>query len=75
MAFSLENKCKIFANANGKCERCGKQLVFENHDEGERGAWEAHHRLAASKGGGDEPSNGEALCLDCHKRTRTYGKS
>ena len=23
--------------------------------------------------GSDAPSNGEALCLDCHKKTRTYG--
>lgn len=75
MAFSSETKKAIFANANGRCERCGKQLVFENHFEGERGAWEAHHRVAVSKGGSDAPSNGEALCLDCHKNTRTYGRS
>ena len=73
MAFSDEAKREIFDNANGKCERCGEELVFENHTEGERGAWEAHHRTAVSSGGSDAPSNGEALCLDCHKKTRTYG--
>ena len=74
MAFSKEAMRKIFDNDHGKCERCGKHLVFENHEEGERGAWEAHHRTAKSSGGTDEPSNGEALCLECHKATRTYGK-
>ena len=75
MAFSDKVKREIFDNAKGKCERCGKQLVFDNHNEGERGAWEAHHRTAVHKGGNDTPSNGEALCLDCHKATRTYGKN
>ena len=73
MAFSDETRREIFDNANDKCERCGKELVFENHTEGERGAWEAHHRTAVSSGGSDAPSNGKALCLDCHKSTRTYG--
>lgn len=75
MAFSEETRRKIFDNAGGKCERCDKQLVFANHNEGERGAWEAHHRTAVSKGGDDTASNGEALCLDCHKETRSYGRS
>ena len=56
-----------------ECERCGKQLARNNHFEGEWGAWEAHHRVAVKSGGSDAPSNGEALCLDCHKKTRTYG--
>ena len=73
MAFSTKAKQEIFDNAHGKCERCGKKLVFDNHNEGERGAWEAHHRVAVHSGGSDLPSNGEALCLDCHKKTRTYG--
>lgn len=73
MAFSDTTKRLIFDNANGKCERCGKQLVFENHHEGQYGAWEAHHRTSVQAGGGDYASNGEALCLACHKNTRTYG--
>lgn len=73
MAFPAATKRKIFDNAHGKCERCGRRLVFENHNEGERGAWEAHHRTAVSNGGTDAPSNGEALCLEYHKKTRTYG--
>ena len=67
MAFSAETRRKIFDNADGKCEKCDKQLVFANHNEGERGAWEAHHRISVKSGGNDTASNGKALCLDCHK--------
>jgi hypothetical protein len=74
MAFSEESRQKIFNNAKGKCERCGKALVYENHKEGERGAWEAHHKTSVQSGGSDYPSNGEALCLECHKDTKTYGR-
>lgn len=73
MAFSEEAKDLIFRHAGGKCERCGKQLARNNHLEGEWGAWEAHHKTAVKSDGSDAPSNGEALCLDCHKKTRTYG--
>lgn len=74
MAFSEKTRHEIFKNARGRCERCGKQLVFENHVEGQRGAWEAHHRTSVAAGGTNVPSNGEALCLECHKKTRTYGR-
>ncbi|MFX7845422.1 HNH endonuclease, partial [Acinetobacter baumannii] len=47
---------------------------FSNHEEGQWGAWEPHHRVSKASGGSDCASNGEALCLDCHKKTYTYGK-
>jgi len=74
MAFSEETKRRIFDNAGGKCEKCGKQLVFGNRTEGERGAWNAHHKTAVSSGGKDIASNGKALCIECHKSTYTYGR-
>lgn len=74
MAFSQSDKDEIFKHAHGKCERCGKLLCHDNHNEGERGAWEAHHKTSIAAGGRDVPSNGEALCLACHKATRTYGR-
>ena len=74
MAFSLEIRRKIFNKAGGRCERCNKQLVFNNHNKGERGAWHAHHKTSLASDGKDIASNGKALCLDCHKSTRTYGK-
>ena len=74
MAFSEATKKKIFDNAGGVCEKCGKQLVYENHCPGERGAWQAHHRVSVAAGGSDLPSNGKALCLKCHEETYTFGK-
>jgi len=67
MAFSEATRTQIFNNAGGKCESCGKQLVLENHKEGERGAWDAHHKHHVASGGSDTASNGQALCLACHK--------
>ena len=66
MAFSKRKEKKIFDNAGGKCEKCGKQIVFENRTKGERGAWNAHHKNHVSSGGSDTASNGKALCIDCH---------
>lgn len=74
IAFSKVTRQKIFDNANGKCQKCNKKLVFENHTEGKRGSWEAHHKTSVASGGKDIASNGKALCLNCHKRTNTYGR-
>lgn len=73
MAFSESTRLQIFKNARGKCEKCGKQLVYENHFHGQRGAWQAHHRTSVAAGGDDTASNGKALCLDCHEDTYTFG--
>lgn len=73
MVFSSETRQKIFDNAGGRCEKCGKQIVFANHYQGERGAWQAHHKISVASGGRDIASNGKALCLECHKGTYTYG--
>ena len=69
MAFSETTKKQIFDNADGKCQMrgCGKQLVFDNQQEGERGAWHAHHIKYVSNGGSDDVSNGVALCIQHHK--------
>ncbi len=74
MAFSQVTIYAAWLKANGRCERCGKELVFDNHQEGERGAWEAHHKTARDVGGSDSLSNCEVLCLDCHKNTSSYGR-
>ncbi|MBB5226917.1 HNH endonuclease [Treponema ruminis] len=73
MAFTDTIKKEAFSRAKDKCEKCGKQLVWTNHNEGERGAWQAHHKTSVSAGGKDYLSNCMILCLDCHKKTRTYG--
>jgi len=66
MAFSAAVREQIFNNANGKCEKCDKQIVLGNHTRGERGAWQAHHKNHVASGGTNTASNGRALCLDCH---------
>ena len=68
MAFSATVREQIFKNSGKKCEKCGKQIVLANHTEGQRGAWDAHHKHHAASGGSSTASNGRALCLDCHKR-------
>lgn len=50
--------------AKGKCEACGKQLVYNNRSEGERGAWEAHHIKAQKDGGTNSLSNCKILCSE-----------
>lgn len=84
MPFSEEVKRKAWERAGGRCEckrvscghpyRCNKQLIYTNHNEGERGAWEAHHIVAEINGGSNTLSNCEVLCLDCHKNTKSYGR-
>lgn len=74
MGFSENKRKKIFDNAKGYCEVCRKKLCLHNHVKGSRGAWNAHHKTSSASGGRDIPSNGCALCVDCHKKTRTYGK-
>lgn len=72
--FSEEVKIEAWNNAKGRCEICGKQLAWENHNEGERGAWEAHHIIPKSERGSNDRFNCQILCLDCHKKTQSYGK-
>lgn len=74
MGFSDSVIEQAWERSGGYCEKCGKMLVHDNHEEGERGAWEAHHIKAQSDGGKDILSNCRILCLDCHKRTRSYGR-
>lgn len=74
MGFSEKTKKKIFDKSRGNCENCKKQIVLKNHAQGQRGAWHAHHKTSEASGGRDVTSNGRALCLSCHKKTRTYGR-
>ena len=73
--FTEEVIKKAWERANKRCENCGKQLAWDNHEEGQWGAWEAHHITSKSEGGSGELSNCRILCLDCHKNTESYGKN
>lgn len=75
MAISEETRRQLYRRAGGKCEctmnncthvgRCNKDLGSN---------WEAHHRTSVAAGGSDALSNLIAMCVICHKNTRTYGR-
>ncbi len=72
MAISEETRKKLRERAGGRCEctmtvcghkgRCTTQLTS---------GWEAHHRSAE---GPDNLGNLTAMCVPCHKNTRTFGR-
>jgi 5-methylcytosine-specific restriction endonuclease McrA len=77
MAFSQTVKDQALARAGNRCEctrncshhpnrRCNAVLTT--------GGWEAHHKMADATGGSDTLSNCEALCIQCHQNTRSYGR-
>lgn len=68
-AFDLATKLVIVARSEGKCERCGRPLGF---DEGN-----AHHRRPRGIGGTSDarlglPSNGLRLCSTCHDTVESH---
>ena len=66
--------CECKRSLHAHSGRCNKSLFYENRGkDGAWGAWEAHHIVAVNVGGNDTLSNCERLCLDCHKKTRSYG--
>jgi len=52
--------------SSGRCERCRKQLTFEDKDRESRGKWVAHSR---SRRYIDTISDCMILCWECHKIT------
>jgi 5-methylcytosine-specific restriction endonuclease McrA len=73
MAFSESVVDQAWANANGKCERCGRQLLKSSRGAESEFGWEAHHKTRTILGD-DNLSNCEILCQSCHKKTRSYGR-
>jgi len=74
MAISQETRRALKQRAGGRCEctmslcshhRAGQQCTHQLR------TWEAHHKWA---GGPDTLSNLIAMCVTCHKNTRTYGR-
>lgn len=86
MAFSDATVKQAWERAGGRCEcqrsrhnhgytgKCDKLLLWSarGNDNSPYG-WEAHHKTAVSSGGSDYLSNCEILCIDCHKKTESYG--
>lgn len=57
--FSNNERAQLFVAANGRCQKCGRQL-----DSG----WHADHVNPYSNSGETKTSNGQALCPDCNRR-------
>jgi len=74
MAFSESVVTDAWKRADGQCERCDKQLAWENRGREGRGCWEAHHKMSLAVGGSNTLSNCEILCFECHSNTRTFGR-
>ncbi|HIJ97255.1 MAG TPA: HNH endonuclease [Desulfuromonadales bacterium] len=74
--FDNTTKDIAFAEQNGKCSRCGRDLGYEQRGNSGDNCqdWEAHHKKAHSKGGTTSLRNCELLCSDCHKNTGSYGR-
>lgn len=51
---------ELFLRANPLCAECLKRGIV-------RAAAEVDHVIALFKGGADDESNKQSLCLDCHK--------
>jgi 5-methylcytosine-specific restriction endonuclease McrA len=76
MAFPQDVKDRAYRRAGGKCEcartvcghkgRCNASLAD---------GWHAHHVTSQDAGGSDGIENCEALCIPCHKKTASYGRS
>ena len=74
MAFSQQVKDDAWRRAGGKCE-CTRSTC--RHHTGRCNAalnkWHAHHKVSQNAGGADTLNNCEALCVQCHENTRSYG--
>lgn len=68
MAFSKEEKRKIYDRTTGYCHICGKKLSFENYGFMYlKGAWEVEHSNPKSKGGTNRLNNLYPACITCNR--------
>jgi 5-methylcytosine-specific restriction endonuclease McrA len=56
--FTQRERTAMYLAAGGICPRCGKDLDTDFHGD---------HRLAWSRGGATDVTNGDALCPDCNR--------
>ncbi len=76
MAFSEETKAAAYRRAGGKCECAMKHCRHSGRCNKPLGSnWHAHHAHSIAAGGNDSLSNCVAMCVACHQRTHTYGRS
>jgi 5-methylcytosine-specific restriction endonuclease McrA len=76
MAFSEVTKLKVLIRAGYRCECTRRDLLHIGRCPVAitRATAEFNHLHADRLGGGDSPSNCEALCQKCHRLTASYGR-
>jgi 5-methylcytosine-specific restriction endonuclease McrA len=58
-------RCECTRTTHDHSGRCTRPLSA--------GQWHAHHVTSVAAGGSDTLANGEALCVPCHEKTRSFG--
>lgn len=71
MAWTEDERWRIFQKTDGRCHICRKRLCFNNRRVGERGAWQVDHSRARANGGGDHANNLLPACCDCNNEKST----
>lgn len=62
-------KAKLIRQAKNQCQGCGYQFHRNLHPHQlarQLGAFELDHKVPLDRGGGNEESNLQVLCLPCH---------
>lgn len=72
MAFSNDQRTRIYDRTSGRCHLCHKKLAFKNYGVlGARGAWEVEHSRPKAKGGTNHMNNLFAACISCNREKGT----
>ncbi len=58
-------RCECTENCHTRWNRCNLPL--------QAGQWHVHHVVSVEAGGADTAANTKALCIPCHRNTRSYG--
>jgi 5-methylcytosine-specific restriction endonuclease McrA len=73
MAFSMQERRKVYDRTSGYCHICKKKLSFRNYGRsGLKGAWEVEHSHPQSKGGTNRSNNLFAACITCNREKGTF---
>lgn len=73
MAFTQEQRSRIYDRTSGRCHLCHKKLAFKNYGAfGTRGAWEVEHSRPQANGGTHHLNNLFPACIHCNRAKGTF---
>jgi hypothetical protein len=68
MAWTREQRRKIYDRTSGYCHLCHRKMSFTNYGSfGERGAWEVEHSIARANGGTNHGNNLFGAHISCNR--------